>query len=106
MTEITVPREDLQILFDTAVGSMDFGSGFLDHEEVDCLRRIAVLLGVDPQDATPKEFQSSYPHPFDGQERRIYDDAFTGFLPRPFRMGIVCRRCNKEETAHVWETPA
>lgn len=50
---VAVPREMLQALLDVAVNSMDFGSGFLDDEEVDALRAVAVLLGVDPMDVTP-----------------------------------------------------
>ncbi len=61
---IEVPTEDLKVLFDALVTSMDFGSGFLDTEEVNALRNIAVLLGVDPTDATPTEFASQYPHGF------------------------------------------
>ncbi len=63
-----VPTEDLKVLFDALVSSMDFGSGFLDTEEVEALRNIAVLLGVDPTDATPSAFAAQYLH---------------GFRPRP-----------------------
>lgn len=52
---IPVPTETLKVLFDTAVNSMDFTSGFLDHEEVAHLRKVAVLLGLDPKVATPYE---------------------------------------------------
>ena len=88
--DLSVPREDLQILFDTAVNSMDFGSGFLDDHEVECLRRIAVVLGADPKVATPYEFQSKYPHPFDRQEYETHKGGewFTV---------IMCRRCGKPE---------
>lgn len=55
-----IERGLLQILFDTAVNSMDFGSGFLDDEEVAALREVAVLLGVDPMVATPEMFQCKY----------------------------------------------
>lgn len=60
----TVPAEDLRALFDMAVGSMNFGSGFLDSDEVDVLRRVAVLIGVDPMEATPTEFALRIAHPF------------------------------------------
>ncbi len=59
---IEVPTNDLKILFDALVTSMDFGSGFLDTEEVEALRNVAVLLGVDPTDATPTEFAAQHPH--------------------------------------------
>jgi hypothetical protein len=58
-------HEDVQALFDIATGSMDFGSGFLDTDEVDALRRVAVHLGVDPMVATPRNFAGQYPHPFE-----------------------------------------
>jgi hypothetical protein len=57
---IKIPRDVLQKTFDTAVGSMDFGSGFLDNEEVDALRAYAVLLGVDVAEATPEDFKKQY----------------------------------------------
>ena len=57
---VTVDRTMLQIVFDCAVGSMDFGSGFLDDEEVTGLRAIAGYLGVDPMLATPLNFQCKY----------------------------------------------
>lgn len=61
--EIAVPLAELRHLFDiSTVGSMSFGSGFLDTEEVDVLRRIAVRLGVDPMEGTPSNFRREYPH--------------------------------------------
>jgi len=50
---IQIEKALLQVAFDVAVNSMDFGSGFLCAEEVDALRAIAVLLGVDPMLGTP-----------------------------------------------------
>jgi hypothetical protein len=56
--------DDIRILFDTAVGSMDFSSGFLDNEEVEVLRKVAVYLGRDPKEATPSNFlETYYPRP-------------------------------------------
>lgn len=52
----TLPTEDLRVVFDTAVGSLDFASGFLDNDEVLALQRVAVVLGVDPMKATPHNF--------------------------------------------------
>lgn len=57
---VTVDRTTLQIVFDVAVNSLDFGSGFLDDEEVAALRTIAESLGVDPMVATPETFQCKY----------------------------------------------
>lgn len=62
--QITIPKLTVQILFDALVHSMDFGSGFLDSEEVEALRGLAVAIGVDPRKATPIEFESQYPHAF------------------------------------------
>lgn len=71
MTTVTavtqVPTDDLRTLFDVAVNSLNFGSGFLDTDEVNVLRRIAALIGVDPTVATPSNFARQYLHTF--QER-------------------------------------
>lgn len=61
---VTIPLATAQVVFDALVHSMDFGSGFLDTEEVDALRGLAVALGVDPATATPTEFVKQYPHAF------------------------------------------
>jgi hypothetical protein len=55
-----IDDEVLRALFDTAVHSMDFGSGFLDDEEVASLRAVAVILGVDPLEGTPGNFKCKY----------------------------------------------
>lgn len=60
----TIPTERLRALFDMAVGSLNFSSGWLDSDEVEHLRGTAVLLGVDPLKGTPSEFVAQYPHPF------------------------------------------
>lgn len=70
---ISVPREDLRALFDVAVGSMNFTSGFLDTDEVNMLRRVAILIAVDPMNATPSEFRRQYKHSF-----KAYVDARHG----------------------------
>jgi hypothetical protein len=61
---VLVPRDALQAVLDLAINSMDFGSGFWDHEECDAARRIAVLLGVSPWVATPDSLRGTYPHRF------------------------------------------
>ncbi|HET6481233.1 MAG TPA: hypothetical protein VFG35_14515 [Actinoplanes sp.] len=58
---ISVPREALRALFDVAVGSLDFGSGFWDQEDVDAAREIAVRLDVCPTLATPTDMRAKYP---------------------------------------------
>lgn len=72
MSKITLAPEDAKALFDIAVGSMDFGSGFLDNEEVDILRAFAVKLGLDPMEATPSNFRKTYPHAFRAEEPGPY----------------------------------
>lgn len=62
--QITIPKLTAQILFDAIAQSMDFGSGFLDTEEVEAMRGLAVALGIDPNKGTPSEFVKHYPHPF------------------------------------------
>ncbi len=59
-----ITREDLQQLFDLATHSLNFGSGFLDTEEVELLRKVATGLGVDPMLGTPDNFAANYPHAF------------------------------------------
>jgi hypothetical protein len=52
--------EHWKVVFDVATNSLDFGSGFLDDEEVRALRAAAVDLGVDPMEATPHNFKAKY----------------------------------------------
>jgi hypothetical protein len=70
---VEVEFDDLQKLFDTAVNSMDFGSGFLDHDEVVVLRRFAGLLGVEKMTATPDNFRKQFNHHYRPQIRTVYD---------------------------------
>jgi hypothetical protein len=67
---ITIPKLTAQIVFDALVHSMDFGSGFLDTEEVQALRGLAEALGVDPATSTPDEFKRDFPHTFVGETDR------------------------------------
>lgn len=64
MKKVLVPLDDLRVLFDTAVGSMDFGSGFLDDAEVKVLRNFAEKIGLDPMQATPTNFRKRFFHKF------------------------------------------
>lgn len=59
-TDVTIRRGDLRALLDVATGSMDFGSGFLDNEQVEALRKVASVLGVDPIIVTPSNFVCQY----------------------------------------------
>jgi len=57
---IQIEKTTLQCVFDAAVNSLDFTSGFLDDEEVEALRAVAVLIGVDPDVGTPNNFKCKY----------------------------------------------
>lgn len=57
---IEVRRGDLRAVLDVATGSLDFGSGFLNEEEVEVLRRLAELLGIDQLLVTPANFTFKY----------------------------------------------
>lgn len=62
--DIVLPLDKVKHLFDLVIGSMDFGSGFLDDDDVDLLREIARWIGVSPDVATPTDWRHKYPHPF------------------------------------------
>jgi len=61
---VYIRTEDLRALFDLAVNSMDFGSGFWDSEDVAVARKIAQSLGIDPMIGVPFGFRSNYRHKF------------------------------------------
>lgn len=88
---ITLPKEQLQALFDLAVESVNFGSGFWDTDETNTARAIAEILGIDPMEATPFAFATQYPH---------------GYVPKKWwRKGAeveVCKWCHEpvEHQAH------
>ena len=69
-TEITIGLETAQRIFDALTSSMDFGSGFLESDDVEALRALAVAIGVDPAKGTPHEFAAQYPHAFVGETDR------------------------------------
>ena len=69
---VQVEFEKLQMLFDIAVGSLNFGSGMLDTDEVNLLRDIAVKLGVDPMEGTPSGFAKYYRHPHKQGRHPLY----------------------------------
>lgn len=93
----------IQVVFDVAVHSTDFGSGFLDDEEVEALRGVAVLLGVDPMEATPENFKCKYT----GLHRWMGLDAGHVHLPQG-REGEatawMCRNCHRVEDGKRPET--
>lgn len=57
---IQVRKGDLRAVLDVATMSMDFGSGFLDNEQVEALRKAADLLGIDLLVVTPHNFVCQY----------------------------------------------
>lgn len=59
---VTLPREALRALFDLAVNSMNFGSGFWETADTDTARAVAVVLGLDPMEATPSNHRANYEH--------------------------------------------
>lgn len=59
---ITIEKEKVQALFDLVANSMDFGSGFLEKSDVDMLREVATIIGVDVDKATPYDMTRKYPH--------------------------------------------
>lgn len=78
--QVTIPKLTAQIVFDALVQSMDFGSGFLDTEEVEALRGLAVALGVDPAEATPAEFMATYQHAFKAMPDEMIRRVFTPYV--------------------------
>jgi hypothetical protein len=57
---VPVRKGDLRAVLDVATQSLDFGSGFLDNEQVEVLRKLAVMLDIDPMLATPYNFRFQY----------------------------------------------
>lgn len=45
--KIEVEKEHLQTLYDMVTGSLDYGSGFFDGDDIDTLHAVGRLLGVD-----------------------------------------------------------
>lgn len=59
---IEIDKELLQAIFDLAVNTMDFGSGFWDDEDVKWGRRAAEILGLDPMVGTPRSYRVRIAH--------------------------------------------
>lgn len=64
-TPITLCLEDLRHLFDLATDSPLMCSGSFENIDVDLLRKIAILINVDPETVTPDQFIRDYPHTFE-----------------------------------------
>lgn len=61
---LVLETETVKKLFDIICSSMDWGSGFLETDEVKILREIAVVLGVDPMSATPEGQHRYFKHEY------------------------------------------
>ena len=57
---VTVRKGDLRAVLDVATMSPYFGSGFLDNEQVEALRKLAGIIGMDPLLATPSNCVCQY----------------------------------------------
>lgn len=80
---IQIRRGDLRALLDLATGSMDFGSGFWDNEQVEIARATAVKLDIDPNDVTTRNFICDYNggHDFTGATRSAHwGETYTNCL--------------------------
>lgn len=93
MSELTIDKELIKIVFDVAVESMDFGSGFLDDEEVEALRKMAVILGLDPAVGTPDNFKCKY-----GYHRYSDRDYPSPWEPTNIKKG-ECFGCRKTSSS-------
>lgn len=58
---VVVRKAALATLFDLAVNSLDFGSGFWETADAIVAREVAEVLGVCPMLATPRADRSRYP---------------------------------------------
>lgn len=62
--KIAIDPDLLKNLFDLAVNSLNFGSGFWDHDDTIAARNVARLLGIDPMVGTPHKHKPNFLHPF------------------------------------------
>lgn len=79
---ISIRKGDLRAVLDCATGSMDFGSGFFDNEQVEALRKAATMLGIDPSVVTPSNFECLYggQHPWVWRPRTsMHRGAYTPY---------------------------
>ena len=91
----SIPHDVAQVVFDVAVGSLDFGSGFLDNDEITALRAFAEAIGVDPAKATPSNFVCVFDPPHQWDEWR--DMASVG--QQGWKRYRACSRCGEFEYA-------
>jgi hypothetical protein len=62
MTNSAADDEDVRRIFDLLVSMDGACSGYMDDEDVQAVRRVAVAIGVDPRDATPSDHLKHYCH--------------------------------------------
>lgn len=87
---IILKRDHLNAIFDLAINSMDFGSGFWDNEDVEAVRGIAMVLGLNPMLATPHNFKRSYRHAWKGRNTSNYGSHHLARNPNLVTDCIVC----------------
>jgi hypothetical protein len=61
---IVLKFEEAQRLFDLAIQMDTMCSGYMETDDVELMRALAIRLGVDPKEATPSQFAGKYPHDF------------------------------------------
>jgi hypothetical protein len=97
---VLVRRGDLRGVLDIAVNSLDFGSGFLDNEQVEVMRTLAEQLGIPVNEVTPTEFRCAY----NGHTWQ-YRPAGHNIFMRPLPAGMHCRLCGLFDPTITQETP-
>jgi hypothetical protein len=79
-------------LLDLATESLDYGSGFMDNDDVETLRAAAVRVGVDPWTVTPDNHKPNY---CPGHEWSEWQEAgFSYFITwsKEYRRCAVCEK--------------
>ena len=83
---VAIDMDLLRKLFDCAVGSMNFTSGMFDDEEVEALRSVATIIGVDPMVGTPDNYQCKY-----GRPHQRYT-AWSGAIGKTTDVCMLCHK--------------
>ena len=98
--EVSIRKGDLRAVLDVATMSMDFASGFLDNEQVEALRKIAEIIGINPLVATPSNFVCQYSTGHQWQQQ----PGNTKYARGPdYWMCITCRHMSL--TDPTWAEP-
>jgi hypothetical protein len=88
----SIPDDVARTVFDIAVGSLDFGSGFLDNDGVHALRAFARAIGVDEAKATPENFTCVFYPPHEWSDWRPVPGSTNG------SEGRLCQKCQHYES--------